>query len=193
MGGVTTMDTKFHEVIIQPRDASCRACENFIRVRHNARNAHHMRGFCKLGGNGDGEFNLYQSSSESHSCGALVIDDYALETKKMEDELQSEILNLREKIHNKRTKEYKLFRDFFDKSKEMMCGKERACWEGSILGEFLEEGAIFYEWYYSLNVDRFQALYKRKAMNKSQYAILMTNIIQSINKNLNLTEQGEAL
>jgi len=50
MSGVTQIDTKFHEVIMQPSNVSCRACHNFVRVRHNVRSAHHMRGFCKIGG-----------------------------------------------------------------------------------------------------------------------------------------------
>ena len=183
MSGSTQLDTEFREVFLQPSEASCRACTNFIRVRGDARNAHHMRGFCKLGGNGDGEFNLYQSSSGSHSCSALVVDDYNLETKKLEDEIQEELRDIRMRIHNKKTKEYKLFRKFYDKSKAMVCKDAKPRFEISILGEFLEEGALFYEWFYAINVDRFSQLYKRRAMNKSQYNLMMTNTVQSIAKN----------
>ena len=136
MSGVTQIDTKFHEVIMEPSNVSCRACASFQRVRHNVRNAHHMRGFCKIGG-GEGEFNLYQSSSDSHHCQALIIDDYNLETKKLEDELQQEIRELREKIHNKRTKEYKLFKEFVDKSKALVCKDKKPTMAFSIEMEFL--------------------------------------------------------
>jgi len=183
MSGVTQIDTKFHEVIMQPSDVSCRACQNFVRVRNKVRSAHHMQGFCRIGG-GEGEFNLYQSSSDSHHCSALIVDDYNLETKKLEDELQQEIRELRDKIHNKRTKEYKLFREFMDKSKALVCKDKKTVSAFSIEMEFLEEGALAYEWFYSVNVDRFSALYKRKAMNKSQYNLLMTNIIQTLTKNV---------
>jgi hypothetical protein len=183
MSGVTQIDTKFHEVIMEPSNVSCRACSSFQRVRHNVRSAHHMRGFCKIGG-GEGEFNLYYSSSDSHHCQALIIYDYNLETKKLEDELQQDIRELREKIHNKRTKEYKLFKEFVEKSKALVCKDKKPLSAFSIEMEFLEEGALAYEWFYSVNVDRFSALYKRKAMNRSQYNLLMTNIIQSIAKNV---------
>ena len=184
----TQTDSKFQDNLIESRDASCRACANFIRVRHDIRNAHHMRGFCKLGGSGNVEFSLYQSSSESHSCPSLSIDDYNLETKKKEDLIQSEILEIREKIHNKRTKEYKLFKDFFDKSKKMVDKENRSTWVFTIMGNFLEEGATFYEWYYSLNCDRFQELWKRKALNESQYNLLKTNIVRFVENNITFPE-----
>jgi hypothetical protein len=70
-----------------------------------------------------------------------------------------------------------------------MADKEnRSTWVFTIMGNFLEEGATFYEWYYSLNCDRFQELWKRKALNESQYNLLKTNIVRFVENNITFPE-----
>ena len=182
---VVNLSAEFQEVVLESAQISCRTCRNFIRVRKDGiRGAHHMRGFCQLGGE-QHEYNygLYQSSTCAKDCAGYVLDEYSLETFIKEQEIQNLILDLKEKMFDEKSDEYKLIREFARKSKVLVCHTKNVPMEMAVVSDFFESDLIFYDWFYSCNTQRFQWLYNRKAMPFREYDRLMLNVRNTVVKN----------
>jgi len=169
----------------------CRACRFFIRVRKDGDFSEiRRRGFCLLG-RLEGDFSLYISSSEAETCEAFLLDDYNYETTVKERELLKEWADFRFKLEDRRTKEYKQLKKLMGTFAERLKLAENIRYGLAGIRAHREAVAMAYDYFVEANSDRFEWLWKRRAVDKKEYARILATISKVLESVLLLIREGE--
>jgi len=125
----------------------------------------------------EGSFELYVSNSFAHECSAFLLDAYNKETTELENNLAEGLRKVREKIRDKRSRLYKQFKEFsLSTQKEFDIDHKHSVWS------WIEEERLIGEWFYFSHKEQYGVLFKRLAVNQTDYMRVLATIRQKMDE-----------